>query len=138
MPTCPKCGKANPKRAKFCYDCGSPMYPPSTVTPPPMATPTVSFQQGSKPAPTVRVISPTDTVQTPSISPMPTVPTTPPTRVSMRIPAMGTCTYHRELPAMYICSRCGHSICNACARQYLNMTFCSQCYGLSVPQPRYW
>ena len=123
MPACPKCGKANPKRAKFCYDCGSPMYPPPT------APPTVSVQQAPKPAPTVRVISPTGTVQTPSVSPMPAMS---PTRISMRIPSMGTCAYHRELPAMYICGRCSRSICKSCARQYLNMTFCSQCYGLSV------
>lgn len=132
MPTCPKCGKANPKRAKFCYDCGSSMYPPPAVTSP-TGAPTVSVQPAPKPSPTVRVISPIGTPQ-----PAPAVSPTAPTRVSMRVPSMGTCSYHRELPATYICSRCGRSICKACGRQYLNMMFCTQCYGVSVPQPRSW
>ena len=132
MPTCPKCGKANPKRAKFCYDCGSLMYPPPTASLPPTVTPTVSIQLAPKPAPAVRVISPTGI---PQLQP---VQETTPARVSIRIPTMGTCSYHRELPAMYICSKCSKSICKACGRPYLNMMFCPQCYGLSVPQPRYW
>ncbi|MEM2106892.1 MAG: hypothetical protein QXV46_03670, partial [Candidatus Bathyarchaeia archaeon] len=58
--------------------------------------------------------------------------------VTMRVPSMGTCSYHRDLPATYICSRCSRQICKACGRFYYNMVFCPQCYGMSVPQPRYW
>ncbi|MEM3004194.1 MAG: hypothetical protein QXK96_02730 [Candidatus Bathyarchaeia archaeon] len=132
MPTCPRCGKVNPKRAKFCYDCGGPRYPPPASTPP-SVTPTVSVQPAPRPSPTVRVISPTGVPQ-----PTPATPQNIPARVSMRIPSMGTCSYHRELPATYICSRCGRSICKSCGRQYLGMVFCTQCYGLSVPVPQYW
>jgi len=133
MPTCPKCGKANPKRAKFCYDCGSSMYPPPTVPMASMGAPTVSVQPAPKPAPAVRVISPTGI---PQIQQTPSMPQA--RAISMRIPSMGTCSYHRELPAMYICSRCSRSICKACGRHYFNMVFCPQCYGLSVPPQRYW
>ncbi|MCX6659322.1 MAG: hypothetical protein NTX81_02930 [Candidatus Bathyarchaeota archaeon] len=133
MPTCTKCGKANPKRAKFCYDCGSSMYPMPSTTYPSTVTPTISVQAAPKPSPAVRVIAPTGT---PQLSPAPNIAER--RTVSMKIPSMGNCSYHRELPAMYICGRCGRRICKACGRQYLDMMFCSQCYGLSVPQPRYY
>lgn len=132
MPTCPKCGKANPKRAKFCYDCGSPMHPPSIETQPAQPTGQVTAPsiQIPKPAPTVRVITP------PRMAPP--VQTPQGRTVAMRVPSMGTCSYHRDLPATYICSKCSRPICKACARFYFNMVFCPQCYGISVPQPRYW
>lgn len=133
MPTCPKCGKANPKRAKFCYDCGSPMYLPQESHIQPPGKPTISVQQIPKQPPNVRVIT------SPTAGQMSTTAPTNQTRtVSMRIPSMGNCSYHRELPAMYICSRCSRSICRACARQYLDLTFCPECHGFATPQPRYY
>jgi hypothetical protein len=133
MPTCPKCGKANPKRAKFCYDCGSPMYLPRGSHMQPPGKPTVSVQQIPKQPPNVRVITSPTAGQVPT-----TAPTNQTRTVSMRIPPMGTCSYHRELPAMYICSRCSRSICKSCARQYLDLTFCPECHGFGSPQPRYY
>ena len=132
MPTCPKCGKANPKRAKFCYDCGSPIYLPQGSNIQPPGKPTVSVQQTPKQPPNVRVIT------SPTPSQMPTTTTNQTRTVSMRIPPMGNCSYHRELPAMYICNRCSRPICKACARQYLDLTFCPECYGFATPQPRYY
>ncbi|MGQ9640130.1 MAG: double zinc ribbon domain-containing protein [Candidatus Bathyarchaeia archaeon] len=132
MPTCPKCGKANPKRAKFCYDCGSPMYPPPSVElqPTPATAQQTTPIQTPKPAPTVRVITPPRTA--------PVIQQLQGRTVAMRLPSIGTCSYHKDLPAMYICSRCSRQICKACARPYFNMVFCPQCYGMAVPQPRYW
>ncbi|WP_455279710.1 double zinc ribbon domain-containing protein [[Eubacterium] cellulosolvens] len=133
MPTCPKCNKANPKRAKFCYDCGSPMYLPQGSYVQALGKPTVSVQQIQKQPPNVRVITSTTAGQMPIAA-----PTNQTRTVSMRIAPMGNCSYHRELPATYICSRCSRSICRACARQYLDLTFCPECHGFAAPKPRYY
>lgn len=39
----------------------------------------------------------------------------------------GMCAYHKELPAAFICNRCGKSICSSCAVRYGQTVFCPQC-----------
>jgi hypothetical protein len=39
----------------------------------------------------------------------------------------GMCAYHKELPAAFICNRCGKSICQNCAVRYGQVVFCPQC-----------
>lgn len=43
------------------------------------------------------------------------------------IPQPGRCAYHSELPAAFICNRCGKSICSSCAVRYGQVVFCPQC-----------
>jgi hypothetical protein len=73
-----------------------------------------------KPIPSVKVVRPA-------------VPTTP-----YRVPPPGMCYYHPNLPAQYICSRCGRAICRDDARFYGDLVLCPQCYAgivpVSVPQ----
>lgn len=42
-------------------------------------------------------------------------------------PQPGMCAYHKELPAAFICNRCGKSICTTCAIRYGQVVFCPQC-----------
>ncbi len=43
------------------------------------------------------------------------------------MPQPGMCAYHKELPAAFICNRCGKSICSSCAVRYGQVVFCPQC-----------
>jgi len=43
------------------------------------------------------------------------------------VAAPGMCAYHKELPASFICNRCGKSICSSCAIRYGQVVFCPQC-----------
>jgi len=51
----------------------------------------------------------------------------------LRVPSPGMCFYHPNLPAAYICSRCGRPICRDCARFYGDLILCPQCYAGIVP-----
>jgi hypothetical protein len=48
--------------------------------------------------------------------------------------APGMCAYHAELPAAFICNRCGKSICSTCAVRYGQVVFCPQCSPVSQSQ----
>ncbi len=111
MMKCPKCGVENLDEATYCKNCGSPL---AAVEVPTKPVPTV------KPVPGVKVIKPVTT---------PTRVTVTPTRV----PSIGTCFYHRNLPAAYICSRCGRAICRDCAQPYEDIVLCPQCYTVVPP-----
>jgi len=43
-----------------------------------------------------------------------------------------SCFYHADLPAMFVCSRCGRKICASCNKPYSGLTLCPSCYH-SVP-----
>jgi hypothetical protein len=43
------------------------------------------------------------------------------------IPDPNICAYHKELPAGFICNKCGKSICSTCAIRYGQVVFCPQC-----------
>ncbi|HUO41899.1 MAG TPA: hypothetical protein VMU35_02910 [Methylomirabilota bacterium] len=45
-----------------------------------------------------------------------------------------SCFYHADLPAMFVCSRCGRKICGSCNKPYSGLTLCPNCYH-SVPAP---
>jgi len=62
----------------------------------------------------------------------PSVPVAPglPTR---RVPPIGNCFYHKNMPATYVCSVCGRSICRDCAKSIGGMIACSECYVRRVP-----
>lgn len=78
-----------------------------------------------KPIPLVKTITPL--AQTP---PQMYAPTTMP-RTQM---AIGYCFYHPELPATYICVKCGRAICLSCTKPYGQLTICPQCYWTLAPR----
>ena len=67
-----------------------------------------------------------------------TKPVVPPTCGSMGIPIrssrIGMCFYHQDLPAVYVCNRCGRPICRDCAKSYSGLTLCPQCYSFAIPR----
>ena len=97
---CPTCGANNRDDAAFCSSCGTSF----TAAPIPTAAPTV------KPVPSVRVVSP---VVQPG--------------AAVRVPPPGMCYYHPNLPAVYVCNRCGRPICRDCAKPYSDLVLCPQC-----------
>ena len=68
-----------------------------------------------KPVPSVRVVTPV-------------VPGGP-----VRVPPPGQCYYHPNLPAVYVCNRCGRSICRDDSKAYMDLVLCPQCYQGVVP-----
>jgi len=68
-----------------------------------------------KPVPSVRVVTPVS-------------PGNP-----IRVPAPGQCYYHPNLPAVYVCNRCGRSICRDDSKAYMDLVLCPQCYQGVVP-----
>jgi hypothetical protein len=68
-----------------------------------------------KPVPSVRVVTPVS-------------PGSP-----VRVPAPGQCYYHPNLPAVYVCNRCGRSICRDDSKAYMDLVLCPQCYQGVVP-----
>ncbi len=139
---CPKCGAANRDIASFCSKCGTSFTPfgaqpvppptapatppPSTATPPPTTTP--------PPAP-----PPTYPPTSHSHPSTPSVPQSQPTAPNMqRSPVVGMCSFHPNLPAIYVCGKCGKLLCTNCTRNYMNMILCPQCLWQlfpSTPQP---
>ena len=51
----------------------------------------------------------------------------------IRVPAPGQCFYHPNLPAIYVCNRCGRSICRDDSKAYMDLVLCPQCYQGVVP-----
>ena len=68
-----------------------------------------------KPVPSVRVVTPVS-------------PGNP-----IRVPAPGQCFYHPNLPAVYVCNRCGRAICRDDSKAYMDLVLCPQCYAGVVP-----
>ena len=64
-----------------------------------------------KPVPSVRVVTPVS-------------PGNP-----IRVPAPGQCYYHPNLPAVYVCNRCGRAICRDDSKAYMDLVLCPQCYA---------
>ena len=107
MTLCPRCGRANSDEARFCSSCGA------TLTQ----------------APPVKV-----EVKSP-ITGQPTMPPQPqPIYNPRQIQTIGSCYYHHDLPAAFVCSRCGRSICAGCNRQYGVLSFCPECYWALSPK----
>jgi len=110
MRQCTVCGSRNADDAVFCSTCGATF----ATTQPPQAlqvsgTPT-------KPVPIVKTITPL--AQSPP----------PPMAVPRTQMTMGSCFYHPELPATYVCARCGRTICFSCTKPYGQLAMCPQCY----------
>ena len=101
---CPSCGYNNRDDAGFCSSCGAPITGGMSLSPPAL-----------KPVPSVRVVTP--------VSPGGPV----------RVPAPGQCFYHPNLPAVYICNRCGRAICRDDSKNYMDLVLCPQCYQGIVP-----
>jgi len=106
MVICGFCGKNNRDESKFCYNCGKPLQRE------PVKTKVL--------LPILKASSSFFMVK-------------PPPRI---IPAVGMCYYHPNLPAAYICARCGRAICKDCAKFYNGLVLCPQCYAL-VAGPEY-
>jgi len=110
---CPNCSASNPNNASYCSSCGTSFAAPT-------GTPTPAM----KPVPSIRVVQPISQVY-PGVAPM-------------RVPPPGMCFYHPNLPAVYICNRCGRPICRDDAKMYGTLIICPQCYFMLpplVPQP---
>ncbi|TLN18566.1 zinc-ribbon domain-containing protein [bacterium] len=118
MRQCSSCGTKNADDAVFCSMCGTSFagsQPQQFMQP--VSGPT-------KPVPAVRTITPlaqtAPQFSTPTARPQTTV---------------GSCFYHPELPASYICVRCGRQICFSCTRPYGQLAICPQCYWTVAPRP---
>ena len=96
---CPSCGYNNRDDAAFCSSCGASISGATSPTGPAL-----------KPVPSVRVVTP--------VSPGGPV----------RVPSPGQCFYHPNLPAVYVCNRCGRSICRDDSKAYMDLVLCPQCY----------
>ena len=101
---CPSCGYTNRDDAAFCSSCGASISGATSPTGPAL-----------KPVPSVRVVTP--------VSPGGPV----------RVPSPGQCFYHPNLPAVYVCNRCGRSICRDDSKAYMDLVLCPQCYTGVVP-----
>src|SRR5512136_26373 len=121
MRQCLSCGSKNADDAAFCSMCGTsfaesqpqqPMQPVGSIM---------------KPTPAVRTITPL--AQTPPrLSPPVARPQT----------TVGSCFYHPELPALYVCAKCERQICSSCARPYGQIAICPQCYWTLAPRAGAW
>ncbi len=71
----------------------------------------------------------------PSLKPVPSVRVVTPVSPGgpIRVPAPGQCFYHPNLPAIYVCNRCGRSICRDDSKAYMALVLCPQCYAGVVP-----
>jgi zinc-ribbon domain len=78
----------------------------------------------------------TSLIAPPSVKPVPSVrvvsPVTP-AGAPMRVPPPGMCFYHPNLPAIYVCNRCGRPICRDDSKAYQDLVMCPQCYQSVVP-----
>lgn len=117
MRQCSACGSGNADDAVFCSTCGTSFaeIKSQQVTP--------SVGGATKPVPVVRTI-------TPLAQAAPQYPAA----VSRTQMTVGSCFYHPELPAAYICVRCGRSICVSCTKPYGQLTICPQCYWNLAPR----
>ncbi len=72
----------------------------------------------------------------PALKPVPSVRVVTPVSLGapVRVPAPGMCYYHPNLPAVYVCNRCGRAICRDDSKAYMDLMLCSQCYVGIVPQ----
>jgi hypothetical protein len=71
----------------------------------------------------------------PALKPVPSVRVVTPVSPGgpIRVPAPGQCYYHPNLPAIYVCNRCGRSICRDDSKAYMDLVLCPQCYAAVVP-----
>ncbi|RLE55108.1 MAG: hypothetical protein DRJ40_09140 [Thermoprotei archaeon] len=116
---CPKCGKENPDEASYCLHCGAQLG----------AAPSAPV---AKPPPTVTVTKPPVTAKPVPTAPAVTAPRLP-TVTSTIIRPPGMCFYHPQIPAKYICSRCGRPICENCATEIGGLILCPQCAAGIAP-----
>jgi len=78
----------------------------------------------------------TSLVAPPSVKPVPSVRVVSPVMpagMPMRVPPPGMCFYHPNLPAIYVCNRCGRPICRDDSKAYQDLVMCPQCYQSVVP-----
>jgi hypothetical protein len=108
---CPNCGANNADEASFCSKCGQ----------------NLAQSEGMAVKPKVKIVQ--DLKEKPTSVVAPVVP-----RVSSRISPPGMCFYHNQIPASYVCGRCGRSICNNCAKNIGGMVFCPQCVPVTAPK----
>jgi len=78
----------------------------------------------------------TSLIAPPSVKPVPSVRVVSPVMPAgapMRVPPPGMCFYHPNLPAIYVCNRCGRPICRDDSKAYQDLVMCPQCYQSVVP-----
>ena len=105
MIPCQACGRPNAEDARFCFSCGASLSraPPVKVE---VKSPLTGMIQG---------------MQAQSLAPPPILP-------PRQIQSPGSCYYHHDLPAAFVCARCGRSICAGCNKPYGALSFCTECY----------
>ncbi len=71
----------------------------------------------------------------PTLKPVPSVRVVTPVAPGgpIRVPPPGQCFYHPNLPAVYVCNRCGRAICRDDSKAYMDLVLCPQCYAGVVP-----
>ena len=94
---CTVCGNENPPEATFCAKCGEKVKAAIQIKA--QRAPVMAQQQ-----PMMRQQRTIRTVATP-----------------------GMCFYHQQLPATYICGRCGRAICRTCGKNISGLIFCPHC-----------
>jgi hypothetical protein len=104
---CIKCGASNEDNANFCSKCGNNLTSSATVGP------------QIKSAPVGTAVGSTISMHPHSASAISAAP--------------GMCSFHKSLPATYVCGRCGKAICSNCTFNYMNLKLCPQCYGQIIP-----
>jgi len=105
MIPCQACGRPNAEDPRFCF-----IFRASLSRAPPVKVEVKSPLAGMMPG-----------VQAPSPSPPPILP-------PRQIQSPGSCYYHHDLPAAFVCARCGRSICAGCNKQYGALSFCTECF----------
>ena len=98
---CKSCGNENPEDAVYCGKCGG--------------------KQGDDIK--VKIQREVKVKRGPSAAVAPRATATVKRTVSMP----GMCFYHQQLPATYVCSRCGRSICHSCSSFVGSLAFCPHC-----------
>ncbi|MBU7046951.1 MAG: zinc-ribbon domain-containing protein [Theionarchaea archaeon] len=112
---CPQCGKGNPDNSVFCIYCGQNL---SGVGVKPFA----QSASGVGVKDSGVHVKPGGGRAAQPYQPQVSAPIRP-----SRISPPGMCFYHNQIPAVYVCARCGRSICKDCAKNHSGMVFCVQC-----------
>ncbi|MGC8849060.1 MAG: B-box zinc finger protein [Candidatus Bathyarchaeia archaeon] len=69
----------------------------------------------------------------PTVKAIPVAPSPGYIGIPTRAIKVGSCFYHPNLPAIYVCNRCGKAICRDCAKSYGGLILCPPCSAMVRP-----
>ncbi len=110
---CPNCNTNNQKDSNFCSSCGKPFE--DQASEPPTQPPSTPSQESYE--------APHHDHQV------------PPPKPSVTPHSLGNCYYHPDLPAVYVCNRCGRPICRDDTKDYDGLILCPECHSIFPPPP---